>query len=312
MSYTDVLDRPIAFHRIYADVAGSAAGGIFLSQLVYWAKRMEGKREDGMFYKTIDEWAEETALTRYEQESARKQLKKVGVLKVKRKGVPAKLYYLVDFDALDRVISQLVESSKQESDIQQTSKMDSTNKKAKSSKQESDLQQTSKLDSADKFAGIQQTITENTQRPPETNSDTNQVEASASSHLKKYRDIDLSLLPSEIPVDSAKAFIDHRIVKKSKLTQHAFELFCKEVLKGPLHGLAVTEVIDEAILAGWTGFKVEWVIKRLDQGAQPAGGAVGGRSVRDVSLGEQLTDTSWADGVMPAESNVIEGEVLDA
>jgi hypothetical protein len=34
-----ILTRPIAFHRLFADIGGSVGGGVFLSQLYYWSER---------------------------------------------------------------------------------------------------------------------------------------------------------------------------------------------------------------------------------------------------------------------------------
>jgi len=66
------FDRPIAFHRIFVDIAGSIAAALMLSQAVYWSTRT--KNPAGWFYKTADDWQEETGLTRREQEGARKRL----------------------------------------------------------------------------------------------------------------------------------------------------------------------------------------------------------------------------------------------
>ena len=91
MSLLELLDRPIAYHRCFAKLAGSVTSGIFLSQCFYWSQRTSDS--DGWFWKTRDEWTEETCLTRREQESARKALIKIGVLQEKLVGLPAKIHY---------------------------------------------------------------------------------------------------------------------------------------------------------------------------------------------------------------------------
>lgn len=93
-----LLQRPIAFHRVFASVAGSAAGGLFLSQLFYWSDK--GSDPDGWIYKTLEEWHAETALTRSEQERARRALIELGILAVERRGLPARLYFRLDSMAL--------------------------------------------------------------------------------------------------------------------------------------------------------------------------------------------------------------------
>lgn len=100
------LDRPIAFHRPFVTITGSVTAALFLSQAIYWAKRCKA-HEDGCFwfYKTQADWEEETGLTRYEQEGARKALRNLGVLKEKRIGLPAKLYFCIDLAALEAALN---------------------------------------------------------------------------------------------------------------------------------------------------------------------------------------------------------------
>ena len=83
MEIKDLLDRPIAFQRVFVTLTGSVTAALMLSQAVFWNKRVSVEK-DGWFYKTIDEWQDETGLTRYEQETARKKLKKY--LQVERRG----------------------------------------------------------------------------------------------------------------------------------------------------------------------------------------------------------------------------------
>jgi hypothetical protein len=97
MDIKTLLDRPIAFHRAFVTLTGSVTAALMLSQAVYWSRRVAEGR-DGWFYKTQDEWQEETGLSRSEQETARKKLKKY--LHCERRGMPAQLYYRVNEDAL--------------------------------------------------------------------------------------------------------------------------------------------------------------------------------------------------------------------
>jgi hypothetical protein len=96
MDFKTLLDRPIAFHRVFVTLTGSVTAALMLSQAVYWSKRTKDK--DSWFYKTQDDWEEETGLSRSEQETARKKLNKY--LHYERRGMPAQLYYRVDEDAL--------------------------------------------------------------------------------------------------------------------------------------------------------------------------------------------------------------------
>lgn len=138
-----VLSRPIAFHKVFATIGGGATEGLFLSQAYYWSQHT--KDSEGWFYKTIDDWTEETALTRREQETARRSLKGLGILQEKRKGVPARLFFRVDSDRLYQLIyeSSVFPDQFAKSDKQR-------NKFAKSDKQECHNLQTSLSDVADK------------------------------------------------------------------------------------------------------------------------------------------------------------------
>ena len=118
MKSSNLLDRPIAFHRCFAELGGSVNAGLMLSQAVYWSKRSTTK--DGWFWKTAEEWTEETYLSRTEQATARKQLKRLACWQEELRGVPAKLFYRIDFDALDDLLSEnkpsaIIETSFQES-----------------------------------------------------------------------------------------------------------------------------------------------------------------------------------------------------
>ncbi|EBS2232026.1 replication protein RepO [Salmonella enterica subsp. enterica serovar Middlesbrough] len=97
MNILPLLDRPIAFQRSFIRLDIGVAAALFLSQMTYWTNRSD---DDGWVYKTQEEWEEETGLSRYEQEGARKKLRSIGVLLEKRKGVPARLFYKIDNDVL--------------------------------------------------------------------------------------------------------------------------------------------------------------------------------------------------------------------
>jgi hypothetical protein len=100
----ELFDRPIAFHRIFAEVTGSVNAGLLLSQFVYWSKRTS--KGDGWFWKTQEELKEETAMTRRQQETARKILCRAGLTHEKRKGVPPKTWFKVDLDCLEKLLVQ--------------------------------------------------------------------------------------------------------------------------------------------------------------------------------------------------------------
>ena len=68
-----MFDRPIAFQRSFVTLTGSITAALMLSQAVYWSSRASNPA--GWFYKSADEWEQETGMTRHEQEGARKRLR---------------------------------------------------------------------------------------------------------------------------------------------------------------------------------------------------------------------------------------------
>lgn len=98
MSLESLLDRPIAFQRAFVSLGAGVTGALLLSQAVYWSRR--STLRGGWFYKTREDWEEETGLTRREQEGARKKLRDLGVLEEKKRGIPCKTYYRINTDSL--------------------------------------------------------------------------------------------------------------------------------------------------------------------------------------------------------------------
>ena len=90
-------DRPIAFHPALARVLGGIGEALLFQQLAYWSGKGDNPE---WIYKTQAELEEETTLTRTQQENARKKLRSLGVVEEQKKGLPAKLYYRVDWGAL--------------------------------------------------------------------------------------------------------------------------------------------------------------------------------------------------------------------
>lgn len=108
MSGIELFDRPIAFQRAFVDLGVGITGALMLSQCVYWHGRTSDK--GGWFYKSQSDWEAETGMTRREQETARKRLEKAGFLEEKRKGVPAKLFFRVNVEALETALNELSSS----------------------------------------------------------------------------------------------------------------------------------------------------------------------------------------------------------
>lgn len=109
MNVWELLDRPIAVHRPLVSLGVGITGAVLLSQALYWTRRTTDP--NGWFYKTMEEWEEETGLTRSEQATARKRLREACLMVERFAGVPARLYFRVETGLLSQKLMQLLSES---------------------------------------------------------------------------------------------------------------------------------------------------------------------------------------------------------
>jgi hypothetical protein len=77
-----------------------------LSQALYWTRKLADQpAREGWFWKTREDWRNETGLSRREQDSARRALKALGLWQECRLGMPAKVWFRVNLDALGRLLA---------------------------------------------------------------------------------------------------------------------------------------------------------------------------------------------------------------
>jgi len=82
---------------------GSLPAGYLLSYLWGWTNSLPPERE-GWFYKTMVEMYAETGMSRSEQETGRKRLRELGLLEEEKRGIPMKIWYRLDKDALAELL----------------------------------------------------------------------------------------------------------------------------------------------------------------------------------------------------------------
>jgi len=107
----ELLRRPVAFHPIVARAVGSVKLGILWSQLYYWHDK--GHDPDGWIYKTRKDIEEETALSRKEQETARRIARNLGLIEEKLAGNPARIYYKIDIERMAQLLQAQIEKQNQ-------------------------------------------------------------------------------------------------------------------------------------------------------------------------------------------------------
>ncbi|MCC7082090.1 MAG: hypothetical protein IT530_15565 [Burkholderiales bacterium] len=90
----EVFDLPVSFHRCLVPITGGVTAALMLSQAI-WTTQSLDQSAGGWFVRSQDEWREETGLSRWEQETARRALRSAGFLEERRIGIPAKLWFRV-------------------------------------------------------------------------------------------------------------------------------------------------------------------------------------------------------------------------
>lgn len=97
----------ITYFPSLTPVCGSYKAAAMLSVALAWTRNWLHRHpeRDGWFWKTRDEWVQETGLSRREQEGARKTLVKRGLLREARRGMPARMHFRLDLDCLGALLA---------------------------------------------------------------------------------------------------------------------------------------------------------------------------------------------------------------
>ncbi|TAK82109.1 MAG: hypothetical protein EPO20_22645 [Betaproteobacteria bacterium] len=99
----EVFDLPVSFHRCLVPITGGVTAALMLSQAI-WTTQAIDRAANGWFSKSQDQWTDETGLSRWEQETARRALRSAGFLEERRVGMPAKLWFRVRPEAVWRAL----------------------------------------------------------------------------------------------------------------------------------------------------------------------------------------------------------------
>ena len=95
----EVFDLPVSFHRCLVPITGGVTAALMLSQAI-WTTQAIDRAANGWFSKSQDQWTDETGLSRWEQETARRALRSAGFVEERRVGMPAKLWFRVRPEAV--------------------------------------------------------------------------------------------------------------------------------------------------------------------------------------------------------------------
>lgn len=103
--------KTLSYNTLFAKaLGGNVPAAVFLSQAFFWQEKAKYKSgidfdSEGYFSKTAAEWHEETGLSPEQQKTARVRLVDAKILLEKRAGLPAKMYFKIDIEALVSGIS---------------------------------------------------------------------------------------------------------------------------------------------------------------------------------------------------------------
>lgn len=125
------LGRGVYYHAGLAKHFGGVNPALFFSQIHYWQDKTDHPLG---VYKTAEKLRDEIGMSYREQLSARDALKRLGVLVETHKRLEHRLYFRIDYDALEALIAGCVieDSRNAESAIRDETKAQPVNKKKES------------------------------------------------------------------------------------------------------------------------------------------------------------------------------------
>jgi hypothetical protein len=104
----EVFDIPVSFHRCLVPVTGGVTPALMLSHAI-WITQTLDIASGGWFICSQEQWTQEIGLTRWEQETARRALRRAGLLEERRLGMPARLWFRVCPDVVLRALQASIE-----------------------------------------------------------------------------------------------------------------------------------------------------------------------------------------------------------
>lgn len=109
MSDYSFLDRTLTIRPAFLElVEGDHRTALLLSQAVYWQQRTD----DEWWYKTGDEWERETYIPPRDQRRCRETLREFDWWHEETRGMPAKVHYRVDLEALEAAVIRAARDGK--------------------------------------------------------------------------------------------------------------------------------------------------------------------------------------------------------
>ncbi len=95
-----MLGPSVAYHRLLAGIGGGVHAGLMLSRALYRTRLQTTRKHEAWISNSAARWTEEIGLSRREQESARRDLARIGVWEEALRGMPPRLVARIRLDCL--------------------------------------------------------------------------------------------------------------------------------------------------------------------------------------------------------------------
>ena len=263
-----IIGKPIAYYPQLAKPLGGVNASLLFGHFFYWNDK--GRSELGV-YRTADEIEVETGLSRDEQRTARRKLRERGVLIETEKRIEHRIYYKLDLDRFDEIISQsgsgdfpIADSDIPNPEVgnSQSGSGDFPIDEVGNSQsyiRTEDYQKTTTVDyysnsaPANADACVESVATAKPKKPT----------------LAKQRKQDALQLLADHGVDGQLA-LDYLAVREDRkartLTQTAIAGLEREAVRA---GLTLAQAVTVCVERNWAGFNADWLHSSGQQGFRP-------------------------------------------
>lgn len=263
-----IIGKPIAYYPQLAKPLGGVNASLLFGHFFYWNDK--GHSELGV-YRTADEIEVETGLSRDEQRTARRKLRERGVLIETEKRIEHRIYYKLDLDRFDEIISQsgsgdfpIADSEIPNPEVgnSQSGSGDFPVDEVGNSQsyiRTEDYQKTTTVDyysnsaPANADACVESVATAKPKKPT----------------LAKQRKQDALQLLADHGVDGQLA-LDYLAVREDRkartLTQTAIAGLEREAVRA---GLTLAQAVTVCVERNWAGFNADWLHSSGQQGFRP-------------------------------------------
>lgn len=263
-----IIGKPIAYYPQLAKPLGGVNASLLFGHFFYWKDK--GSSELGV-YRTADEIEVETGLSRDEQRTARRKLRERGVLIETEKRIEHRIYYKLDLDRFDEIISQsgsgdfpIADSDIPNPEVgnSQSGSGDFPVDEVGNSQsyiRTEDYQKTTTVDyysnsaPANADACVESVATAKPKKPT----------------LAKQRKQDALQLLADHGVDGQLA-LDYLAVREDRkartLTQTAIAGLEREAVRA---GLTLAQAVTVCVERNWAGFNADWLHSSGQQGFRP-------------------------------------------